>query len=91
MRIFTNHSAASRKARRITLAAAVLVASTGAVVANDHLPAHANRYYGLNEHRSVRVNAPRINRANFDPSGTRGREDLGESPFYPEGPGNVVD
>jgi hypothetical protein len=91
MRTFKNRSAASCKARRVSLAAAVLIASAGAVAANDHRSAHANRYYGLHEHRSVRVDAPLIYRANVDPSGTRGREDLGQSPLYPEGPGNVED
>ncbi len=91
MRTFTNHSTVSRKARRITLAATFLIASAGGVAANDHRAAHANRYYDLYEHRSVRVDAPQIDRADFDLSGARGRNDLGEAPFRPEGPRNVAD
>ncbi len=84
-------------ARRITLTAAALIAAAGSVAAaSDHRRVDANRYYGLYEHRSVSVyrsvGDPQIHPAAIiDLSGTGGREGLGTSPLYPEGPGDVVD
>jgi hypothetical protein len=94
MRTFTHHPAASLRARQISLAAAVLIASAGAVIAKDHRPDQANPSYGLYEHRSASVQGPQMHATwsgPLDPSGTLGREGLGESPFYPEGPGNFED
>jgi hypothetical protein len=67
---------------------------SGAVAAKDYRhakqPANANQYYGLYRNPSDSLAPSRMDRANFDHSGTRGREGLGASPFHPEGPGNVV-
>jgi hypothetical protein len=95
MHIWINKAAASYKAQKIGLAAAILVASVGAVVADDRFP--PNQYYGPYEHNGpfVKPNpglAPsRADRNAFFRSGTRGRLGLGGSPIHPEGPGNVSD
>ena len=48
----------------------------------------ASEYYGLyyNYNAAAQASSAAIGR-----SGTAGREDFGESPFYPEGPSNVAD
>jgi hypothetical protein len=69
------------------------VLASGAVAAKQHphakQPANANQYYGIYQSPSQAL-AP-FHGADFDRSGTRGREGLGASAFHPEGPGNVVD
>ncbi|PNG24442.1 hypothetical protein [Methylocella silvestris] len=79
--------------------------SAGATEADGHHAAKArhhtaqsikpNEWYGLAssgvDSGGAGASLSRIDRANYDHSGTRGREGLGESPFYPEGPGNVSD
>ncbi len=94
MRIFASQSAAGHAARRAVLAA-LLVVSAGAAAAkdshSDKQPANADQYYGLDSSGTGAPAVSRLDRANFDHSGTRGREGLGESPFHPEGPGNVAD
>jgi hypothetical protein len=52
------------------------------------MPIQANAFYGLYDQSA---NASSSDMARFDRSGTRGRLDLGASPFHPEGPGNVTD
>ncbi len=89
MRTFKNPSVANRG--RALLAAAVLIASAGVAAAKDQYPANAQTYYGLYQSPSDSIAPSRADRADFDRSGTRGREGLGESPFHPEGPGNVAD
>jgi hypothetical protein len=90
MRSFTSHCAANRKVRRVSLAAAVLIASAGAVAASDNRPTVTHHYYrSVYEHRSVSIAAPWIDDADFDHSGTLGRLGLGANPVDPEGPGNV--
>ena len=82
---------AMRREARFSLAAAVLLATTGAVAASEHRPANMGRYYGLYEHRSV-AQEPQFHRASVvDPSGSIGREDFGADPLHPEGPGNPQD
>ncbi|ACK51196.1 hypothetical protein Msil_2262 [Methylocella silvestris BL2] len=94
MHAFTRHSAWGCKALRISLAS-VLIASAGMAAASGGRPdghaTPATHYYGLYEHRAVMVEPASIDRPGLDPAGTVGRMDLGESPFYPEGPGNVAD
>ncbi len=79
--------------------------SAGAVETDGHHTAKArhhvaqtikpNKWYGLAsggvDSGGAGLSLSRLDRANFDHSGTRGREGLGESPFHPEGPGNVRD
>jgi hypothetical protein len=93
MRTFMNPSVAG-KARRVAVAAVVLMASVAAASAKGgpapH-PANANQYYGLYENSPGGLTPAQIDHRNFERAGTRGREDLGASPFHPEGPGNVVD
>jgi hypothetical protein len=96
MHIWINKAAANYKAQKIGLAAAILVASVGAVVADERFP--PNRDYGPYEHNGHFVKpipgsmAPsRMDRNEFFRSGTRGRLGLGGSPIHPEGPGNVSD
>jgi hypothetical protein len=89
MGTLTKISATKQGTRRIALMAAAVIASTGLVVAKEHQatkqPAYANQYYGLYQ------GSRDADRAQFDRSGTRGREGLGEDPLHPEGPGNVAD
>jgi hypothetical protein len=73
----------------IALIGSALLAS-GAAAAQDSPSAtrrvDASQYYGLYSPPSQGVAAL----ANFDRSGTSGREGYGEDPLYPEGPGNVA-
>ena len=96
MHVWIDRAAVSHKARKTGFAAAILVASVGAVAADQpgfsalpplyegspfSSPYFANQFQGL---------APsRADRNQFDRSGTRGREGLGASPVHPEGAGNV--
>jgi hypothetical protein len=82
---------AGHGARNLGLAVVLLMGSAGVVAAKDRSvqPADANQYYGLFEGLSGDPAPAQIDRRNFDHSGTRGREGLGDSPFHPEGPGNV--
>jgi hypothetical protein len=72
----------------VTIGLALL--ASGAVAAKDspngkrHI--NASEYYGLYHDAAALASSAAIGR-----SGTAGREDFGESPFYPEGPGNVAD
>jgi hypothetical protein len=67
------------------------VLASGAVAAKDSPNGKpqidATAYYGLYDNPPP---AMAVSTA-MGRSGTAGREDLGESPFYPEGPGNVAD
>jgi len=89
MKIFI--ASARRKALTVGLAAATLVASFGAVSAQQLYPAPADQVYGGSVTPNPQTAPSRWDRAHFDRSGTRGREGLGASPMRPEGPGNVSD
>ncbi len=93
MAIWMRNAAADQKARKIGLAAIVLIASIGAVAAQDRQPPRPDQYYGLypNQDQDHGLALSRWDRARFDRSGTRGREGLGAAPIHPEGPGNVSD
>jgi len=82
------------KILNITLISSILFIS-GAVAAKDYphaeQPANANQYYGLYQNPSQALAPSGADHADFDRSGTRGREGFGGSPFHPEGPGNVAD
>jgi hypothetical protein len=80
-----------RNAMTAWLAAAALVATMGAVSAQQRYPAPADQSYGTAATAQPQVAPSRWDRAHFDRSGTRGREGLGASPMHPEGPGNVSD
>lgn len=84
-------SNAAGRGARVVLVAAALIASMGVVAAKDRQPADAGQYYGLYQSPSSNIAPARSDRLDFDHSGTRGRQGLGESPFNPEGPGNVSD
>lgn len=75
---------------------AVGLLASGAVAAKEAgrsgLPVNANQFEG------VLLTSPGFagagndrDHADFDHAGTRGRDDLGASPSFPEGPGNVTD
>ncbi|SFK45121.1 hypothetical protein [Methylocapsa palsarum] len=85
--------AASFPLRRLALAAAIFAAlAPPDAFASNRRADSVNPMRGLYEHRSVSVEEPRLHRAAVvDPSGTLGRQGLGENPFYPEGPGNFQD
>jgi hypothetical protein len=74
----------------VIIGSALLAA--GAVAAKESPNAKrqidASEYYGL--YYNYNATAPASSAA-IGRSGTAGREDFGESPFYPEGPGNVAD
>ena len=95
MQNFRNRTAASPTARRLGVVAALLMASVGAAAAQAsppvQRPAKASQYYGLYEGSSGGLTPAQVDHRTFDRSGTRGREGLGDSPFHPEGPGNVAD
>jgi hypothetical protein len=78
----------------VALIGSALVVS-GAVAATESLhagqPASANQYYGLYHNPSQAIAPSADDSADFDRSGTRGRETLGAGFSNPEGPGNVSD
>ncbi len=86
-----NKIASTNGKARAAFAAVLLIASIGAAAAKDHAPAHARDYYGLYQNPAAAFSPASEDRMDYDHSGTRGREGLGESPFHPEGPGNVSD
>jgi hypothetical protein len=66
-----------------------VIASVGAVSAQQAYSNQSRQYYGLYDQSAGSGAAlSRQDRADFDRSGTRGRMDLGASPYHPEGPGN---
>jgi hypothetical protein len=75
--------------RTLAFAGLTVIASVGAAAAAQQGPVQASQFSSL-----YQVQAPIavVNDVGiYDHSGTRGRLDLGASPFYPEGPGNVSD
>lgn len=85
-----NQPAFSRKAGKIGLGVAVLIAMAGAVGAQERYPAAADQHDGASQSPNQSLAPSRADRAAFGRSGTRGREGLGENPAEPEGPGNVA-
>ncbi len=87
------NAGASHSARKIGLATAVLITSVGAAAAQNHQPQppRPDQYYGLYQSPDQNLALSRLDRAQFDHAGTRGREGLGAAPLHPEGPGNVAD
>jgi hypothetical protein len=73
------------------LAAAVFLASVNMAAAQERYPAGANQYYGMYEPAQRALSFSRGDRFRYGHSGTRGRDGLGASSVYPEGPGNVSD
>jgi hypothetical protein len=102
MHVWINRAAVSHKVRTTGLAAAIVVASVGAVAADERYATGQSGFsalpplyegspfsspYFANQFQGL---APsRADRNQFDRSGTRGREGLGASPVHPEGAGNV--
>jgi hypothetical protein len=82
------------KIRSAALLGAGLLMS-GTVAAKDYpqpkQPTEADHYYGVYRNPSPGFVPSTDDPPDFDPSGTRGRDGLGASPFHPEGPGNVED
>lgn len=95
MRTLAKRLAARREAWPVIFAAAALVASVGVAAAIEQHPAPqpANQYQDLGRvmTREPGLVPESIDRNQYERSGTRGREELGESPFHPEGPGDVSD
>ncbi len=78
--------------RVLAVAGLASILAIGAAAAQQAYPPRASQYYSYYDQGAGLGGAPsRADRANFDRSGTRGREGLGASPFHPEGPGNVSD
>ncbi len=71
--------------RTLAFASLTVLASASAAAAQN-IPVEASRYYALHQAQS-----PAYDIYLYDHSGTRGRLDLGASPFHPEGPGNFSD
>lgn len=87
------NSNAQRALRIMALTSLVSIASIGAASAQQaNSNTRAGQFYGFYQQNPAAMNTPaRADRADFDRSGTRGREGLGASPYHPEGPGNVTD
>lgn len=78
------------KVLKIALIGSALLVSGGAFAKDRPTAAPTpgvDQYYGV-YHTPAAAASPTTDSADFDHSGTRGREDLGASPFNPEGPGN---
>ncbi len=74
--------------RTLAFAGLTIIASAGAAAAQG-FPVQANPFYGLRQAPLQIAFASDAYR--YDRSGTRGRLELGASPFHPEGPGNPED
>jgi hypothetical protein len=76
--------------RTFALAGLAMAASVGCAAASvsQTMPVRANDFYGLYDNAA---GASSWDMSRYDRSGTRGRLDLGSSPFHPEGPGNATD
>jgi hypothetical protein len=101
MHIWITRATAGHKAQKIGLAAAILVASVGAVAADERYAPGLPGFFALpplyegspfsspyfaNQFQGL---APsREDRNIFNRSGSRGRMGLGASPIHPEGAGN---
>lgn len=87
-------SAAGNTGVRVLAFAAALALPMGYAVAkprHSHEAAPSSReYVGLYQNPAQALNVDQQDHRLFDRSGTVGREGLGESPFHPEGPGNVA-
>lgn len=87
-------AAGGRALQILALAAAFAVPMGYAVARPRHIeepPAGAREYFGLSQSPGQGLTIDQQNLRLFDRSGTVGREGLGQSPFHPEGPGNVSD
>jgi len=73
-------------ARKIGLSAAILVASAGAVAADQRYALRGAP--GFSACREANPAAAQQDRIHHDSSGTVGRMGLGADPAHPEGPGN---
>jgi hypothetical protein len=82
------------KTLSIAIVAVGLLAS-GASAANSAprggWPGKAEQFQGLYQNSGSGWSADGRDHADFGLSGTRGRDDLGANPHYPEGPGNATD
>ncbi len=97
----TTIKAGGATALRILAVAAALAAPTGyaaATTRHHHVhtaaaatPAAARDYVGVYQGAAPGAALDQQDTRLFNRSGTVGREGLGESPFRPEGPGNVSD
>jgi hypothetical protein len=88
MKPWSEKALARRKAQKIGLAVAVLMASTRVVAAQEQ---HEHQQYGFYQDRPPCTSLDDCNRKAYDKSGTPGRMGLGADPAHPEGPGNVLD
>ncbi len=71
--------------RTLAFAGLTVLASAGAAAAQN-FPVPADRFYAFHQ-----AQGPVSDITRYDHSGSRGRLDLGASPFHPEGPGNFPD
>jgi hypothetical protein len=78
---------ARRKAQKIGLAVAALMASMGVVTAQEQ---HEHPQCGYCQNRPPCTSLDDCNRKAYDESGTPGRMGLGADPAHPEGPGNAL-
>jgi hypothetical protein len=93
MKAFKIQPILSNRIGRLICAASLLTALAGTAAAQDQQPTKhsqkARQYYDLYQQPTSALAPSRLDRADFDRSGTRGREGLGEDPRHPEGPGNI--
>lgn len=74
--------------RTLAFAGLTVIASVGAAAAQG-VPVQASQFYAL--YQAAGPIGPLSDTYRYDRSGTRGRLELGASPFHPEGPGNFSD
>ncbi len=77
--------------RVLAFAGFASILAIGAASAQQAYPPRASQFYSYYDQGGPGLTPSRQDRADFDRSGTRGREGLGASPFHPEGPGNPTD
>jgi hypothetical protein len=90
MNTWTNEALTHHKSQRIGFDVAMLLASMGAVAAQERRPSGSDQYYNPYPNPPCTSLAD-CDRKAFDESGARGRMGLGADPAHPEGPGNVSD
>jgi hypothetical protein len=86
VRAGAGHAYLEQRARKIGLAAAILVASVGAVAAGERYA--RQEAPGIHAYREGRSSAVQQDWTRQDSSATVDRIGLGADPAHPEGPGN---
>jgi hypothetical protein len=87
MKPWSEKALTRRKAQKIGLVVAVLMASMRIVAAQEQ---YEHSQYGFYQNRPPCTSLDDCNRRVYDKSGTPGRMGLGANPAHPEGPGNPL-